>query len=122
MTDFPVQVDDFWGDTGTVGIHIARNSLTEESSPVVQVLAFGSPHDLDSLEFTPEQARTFAVAIIAAADHQDPDGARPFRVLDRDEDVWQRTGDDRYEWAGGAMRLTLAELTADYGPLSEARL
>lgn len=46
--------------------------------------------------------------------------ARPFLVVDRDDDVWHRTGDDEYTWAG-SMHLTLAELTSEYGPFLEVR-
>lgn len=74
MSDFgPITVADAWGDDGTVTVDPGGFGL---SHPVVMVHACDEDQNMPSaLDFSASQAREFAAAIIAAADHIDPEGA-----------------------------------------------
>ncbi|WBQ03803.1 hypothetical protein [Kribbella sp. CA-293567] len=111
-----VRVTDYWNDWGSVGVDKATSG-SKPPADVVQVFAIDAPYDGGPLDFTPEQARTFAAAIVAAANHIDPEGARPQAVRDADGDVWLRTGTDEYTFDG--LRESLADVRAAYGPIQE---
>lgn len=112
MSDFDrVTVADFWGDNGTVAVD---TSALGTGVPVVLVHACDEDQNMPSaLDFTPSQAREFAAAILAAADHIDPDGAHASVIVDQDGDTWKHIGNGHYNCDG--MYDTRAGIADNYG-------
>lgn len=112
MSDFDrVTVVDFWGDEGRVKVDTSGLVV---GVPVVQVHACDDDMNTPSpLDFTAAQAREFAAAIIAAADHIDPDGAHASVIVDQDGDTWKHIGNGHYNCDG--MYDTRAGIADNYG-------